>query len=395
AGPAERRVLAARGEPDTVSYALDSPVFSLTFAHGPAEFFYRWGESFRVPLLDELYQRGNFSACVEFTAFTPAPQAPVFPTLPAQPPVSFPPAPQLADFGFDAIAWLAALDAWNAAIAQASAALAAWADTIATLRADYDGELVAYRDALAAYLDDPNADRNAMCGDRYRPETATTREAGFLLDFESVLHADDALSLKLTYYDIRVENLIESIYENSVTGAIGQPGREVRKGFEVEARYDQPSWYARFALTTLDGYIKYGFFENNVDPDIARFTDPGRFELFNVPGDNFNLTLALTPRHGLEIGHRLRVFAPRLVTVDFEPGCVGTLFTNPVCSIFGEQHGYVTSNFFLSWRPHPSLDLRLTVDNALNREFQNAGFGGALGATAPGRDIRASIRLRY
>ncbi|MEQ8494182.1 MAG: TonB-dependent receptor [Gammaproteobacteria bacterium] len=395
AGPAERRVLSARGEPDKVSYALDSPVFSIAFAHGPAEVFYHWGESFRVPLLDELFQRGNFSACVEFTAFARAPTAPVFPALPPQPQVSFPPTPQLADFGFDAVAWLAALDAWNAAVAQATATLAAWAEAIAALRAGYDRDLDAFEDALAAYLDDPNADRNAMCGDRYRPETATTREAGFVLDFDSVLHEADALSLKFTYYDIRVGNLIESIYEDSVTGAIGQPGREVRKGFEVEARYDQPRWYARFALTTLDGYIKYGFFANNVDPDIARFTDPGRFELFNVPADNFNLTLAVTPRHDLEIGHRLRVFAPRLVTVGFEPGCVGTLFTNPVCSVFGEQHGYMTSNFFLSWRPHPSVDLRLTVDNALNKEFQNTGFGGALGAIAPGRDIRASVLLRY
>ncbi len=395
AGPAERRVLEARDEAAAVSFARTSPAFSLAFAQGPAELFFRWSRSFRAPLLDEYYRRGSFSACVEFTDFARSPSAPVFPSLPPQPPVSFPPAPQLADFGFDVGAWLAALDRWNETVAASTAALATWADTIAALRAGYDRDFAAYEQALAAYLADPNADLRAMCGARYRPERATSREAGFVLDFDALVHPADALFVKLTYYDVRVADLLESIYQDSVTGDVSQPGREVRKGFEVEVRYEQPRWYARFALTTLDGYIKYGFFENNVDPDIARFGDPGRVGLFNVPADNFNLTLAATPRHDLEIGHRLRVFAPRSVTVGFQPGCDGTLFTNPVCSIFGEQAGYVTSNFFLAWRPHRAVDLRLTVDNALNKAFENAGFAGALGATAPGRDIRASLLVRF
>lgn len=87
--------------------------------------------------------------------------------------------------------------------------------------------------------------------------------------------------------------------------------------------------------------------------------------------------------------------ATRPVTVGVLPNCPGGLFTNPVCNVLGEQSGYVTSNWFAAWQPSRAMDLRLTIDNALNKEFELSGFGGALGAVAPGRDIRVSVNYRF
>ena len=145
------------------------------------------------------------------------------------------------------------------------------------------------------WLESPTADRNALCAGWYEPETAITREAGFLLEIENLLHRGDLLFTKLTYFDIRVAELLESIYQNTRTGAISQPGREVRKGFEFELRYDAARWFASLAVATLDGYVSYGFFADNANPDVARFGDPGKVPLFNVNGDSVNLTTGLRP----------------------------------------------------------------------------------------------------
>lgn len=378
-----KALLAARGEAARIEFDRSSPAWGASYEYGPATVFYRWNKTFRAPLLDEYYARGSFSSCFEFSAFTRAPTQPESPTLPTAPVV-----PDAAAFP-DIFAFLAALDRYN------TVELPAYLAEVERRLAAFNAALAAYRQALTAYRDDPAADINAMCAGFYQSETAVTREAGFALAFDGVLAWDDRLAAKLTYFDVRVSNLLESIFENARTHEISQPGREVRTGFELELHYDHPRWFADFALGTLDGYFQYNFFADNIDPTVAAFGNPGTTPLFNQPGNTLTFTVGGRPLATVEVGHRLRAVSPRDVTVGVIPNCPGGLFTNPVCNIIGQQAGYITSNWFAAWQPGRRLDVRLTVDNALDRKFQLAGFGGALGAVAPGRDVRLSVSVSY
>jgi hemoglobin/transferrin/lactoferrin receptor protein len=376
-------ILAARGLDEAIDFARTSPSYAFTYALAPVELFYRWSRTFRAPLLDEYFARGSFSSCFDFTLFErpPVPPQLVLPVAPV--------APNLADFGGDILAYLAALAQYTGVdlpnyLAELNAALT-----------DFNQGIAVYEAALQGFPTNPTSQANALCGEFYEPEQAVTREAGIAFGMRDLVTPKDALDAKLTYYDIRVENLLESIHESASTHRISQPGREVRKGFEFELHYLTERWFADFALTTLGGYYQYNFFADNVDPDVARFGDPGTTPLFNQPGDNLSFTLGVRPLWNIEFGHRLRAFSARSVTVGIQPNCAGGLFTNPVCNILGTQSGSITSNFFAAWQPHRRVDLRLTVDNALNKEYELSGFGGALGATAPGRDVRLSLSVTY
>ncbi len=377
-----RALLTARGLDETIGFARNSPSFGLNYGYAPLDVFYRWSKTFRAPLLDEYFARGTFSSCFEFSAFTRNPVPPSL-NLP-QAPVS----PDINDFA-DIFAYLAALTQYN------SVDLPAYLAALTTTIDNFNVAFSAYQTAQAAFLNDPAGEHNAFCGEAYEPERAITREAGFALTFADVLAADDSLLLKLTYYDIRVSKLLESIYENAITHEISQPGNEVRKGFEVELHYAEERWFADFALTTLGGYFQYNFFADNIDASVAALGNPGTTPLFNQPANSLSFTFGVRPGWNVELGHRLRAIDTRAVTVGIIPNCPGGLFTNPVCNIIGRQSGYITSNFFAAWQPAPALDLRLTIDNALNKQFELAGFGGALGATAPGRDVRLSVSYRF
>lgn len=413
-----RALLDARSLEDEIRFSRTTPGFALSFEHGPFSVFYNWRESFRAPLLDEYFARGSFSRCFEFSAFTREPARPrlLLPSAPAvgPPPVvpARPPQPVRSDFppGFAGnlafstalLNWASDLADWEIAFAEWETAFAAWqapllafAEASQTATSEFNAAFAEFEDAFAAYEQDPAAQFNAMCGANYEPETAVTREAGFAVEWDGLLTRDDFAFFKLSYFDVRASNILESIYENAASGVVSQPGREVRNGFEIEVKYERERWFADFNLSTLDGYIEYNFFNDNIDPSVAAFGDPGRTPLFNVPGDSFVFTLGFRPWWNVEVGHRLRATGARRVTVGLIPGCPGALFTNPVCNDIGMQDGYITSNYFLSWQPRDWIDLRLTVDNALNKEFQTNGFGGAIGATAPGRDVRMSVSLRY
>ena len=96
-----------------------------------------------------------------------------------------------------------------------------------------------------AFLVSPTGQFSASCGDHYEPEQAVNHEVGFALTFENLIRDTDRLFAKFTYYDTRVSNLIESIYQDAVTLEVDQPGIEVRKGYEFEFHYDHPILFCR------------------------------------------------------------------------------------------------------------------------------------------------------
>ncbi|MEM7542480.1 MAG: TonB-dependent receptor, partial [Pseudomonadota bacterium] len=375
AGPDSQLLLDARGLDESIKFARTTPAFAANFNYKSVDLFYSWRQAFRAPLIDEYFSQGTFSRCQDFSSFLDIPERPEEqePTLPDPGPI---PADPLL------------IPAWVVAAVARS-------DEEQALRTANEAAVAAWEIAVEEWRVDPLSRERAFCGAFYEPESSNNHEVGFNIDIADLFEMRKTLALKLTYFHVRVENVLESIFENASTGEVSQPGIEVRKGFELELSYSGDRFFSDFNLSTISGYIDYNFFVDNTDPLIASLGIDQPVDLFNVDANNFTFTVGARLPWDIEIAHRLRAYDSRTITTGSNQLCPSALFVNPVCNEFGEQSGYMTSNFFASWRPKRNIDVRLTVDNALNKTYQLAGFGGSIGAIAPGRDVRLSIRLGY
>lgn len=377
--------LRAQGLEVEAGFSRLSPATSLTWTprQGPLSLFYSYSQAFRAPLVDEYFTIGSLSRCQSFSRYV---QPPLPPTAP---PTSFnevPPTPSsypnFADF-------LAALDRFNAALDAFLAAIDRYINDVNT-----------YVDVtLPAYQSNPNAADHALCGADYKPELSFTHEVGAAYEWADLLSPGDELRARLVHYRMRVEQLLESIYQDSVTGAVNQFGVEHRRGYELELDYDSERWFAQLALSLLEGETDLRYFDNNRNDRVARNStaaDRGPQPLHSVPADRLNVTMGHRwPSRNLELGYRLQAIDSRLVVSGTKPGCPTGIFVLPACNVIGTQSGYVLHGAFLRWRPNRHVTLGVTGENLGNHEYLLTGFAGGLGATAPGRDVRMSIAVEY
>lgn len=359
---------------------------------GALSLFYSYAETFRAPLVDEFFTLGALSRCQSFSRHV---QRPAVPAVPAPFALQAPPPPG-APASFPTLAaYLAALERYLAAQAAFDATLAAYLSALDRFNLD----LAAFGDALIAYQANPAAADYAMCADDYAPELAFNHELGAAYEWGDVWLAGDALRVRLVHYRIKVEQTLESIYEDLRTGEIRQLGQERRRGYEFEVDYDAERWFASLALTTLGGEFDLRYFDNNRNALVAAATtaaDRGPQPLNSVPANRLNLTFGHRwPTPALELGYRLQAVDSRLVITGTRDGCPAGLFILPSCNEIGQQSGFVLHGAFVRWQPHRRVSLTLTGDNLTNAEYQLTGFGGGLGITAPGRDIRLGLALEY
>ncbi|MGE0337552.1 MAG: TonB-dependent receptor [Gammaproteobacteria bacterium] len=375
-------LLKAQGRAHEITFSRVSPAVTLTYATPlpELEVFYGYFEAFRPPLVDEYFTIGALSRCQSFSRFAPPPTAPLLPIAPAGPP-AFGAFPDLTSFLAALDAYLRALDAFNLALKR------------------YFADLDAFLVAVETYPTNPDAQPNALCGDDYEPEVAHTHEAGLSWTPRELLLPSDLLATRLAYFETRVEGVLESIFEHGVTGAITQPGREIRRGIELAIDYSAPRWFWQFSLSTLGGHSDLRYFDDNVNPLVADFTtsaDRGRQDLRDVPGNRLNLTAGHRAwGDRLEFGYRLTAIAARRVTVGFKDGCPAGFFVLPACTLTGKQAGYVLHGAFARWSITPNATLRLSAENLTNKSYELPGFAGGPGTVAPGRDIRVTFDWRY
>ncbi len=365
--------LRAQGLADEAGFSRLSPAAGVSWTPRQAalSLFYSYSQAFRAPLVDEYFTLGSLSRCQSFSRYVQRPSIPV-PPMPPGPPESF---PSLVDY-------LTALDAFFAALDR------------------YDIEAAAYDEVtLPAYERNPNAADYALCGADYKPELSFTHEVGAAYEWADVLSAGDALRARLVHYRMRVEQLLESIYQDSVTDEIHQHGVEHRRGYELEIDYAAERWFAQLALSLLEGETDLRYFGNNRNPLVAEnasIADRGPQPLHSVPADRLNVTLGhRLPSWHLELGYRLQAVDSRLVVTGTKPDCPTGIFVLPACNVIGTQSGYVLHGAFLRWRPNSHLTVGVTGENLGNREYLLTGFAGGLGVIAPGRDLRMSIALEY
>lgn len=347
-------ILNAQDRAATADFYQLNPSFNINYNpfSGPFTLFYSYNEAFRAPLIDE-YFATTVTRCKTFNMFKP------LPTLPKR--SNFP---------------------------TGGAGTAAWVDAVNQ-----------FPSALASAKLDPYAQSNAICGDLYKPEESSNHEVGISFIYDGVFDDNDRFSSKFTFFYTQVDHIFESIYQDTVTDKISQPGEEIHHGFELNIRYDSDTYFGSLSLSTLDGYRSLNYFDNNSNPEIAEVTtaaDRGKEDLVDSPADKLIFVIGRKfNRFNFEIGYRLEAFNDRLVTTGIKDGCSGGIFVVPSCNEVGKQKGYVLHDLFATWRPWERTVLRLALDNFINEEYNLPGFGGGRGVIAPGMDIRLSISQQF
>lgn len=221
----------------------------------------------------------------------------------------------------------------------------------------------------------PNAD--------LKPESSETVEVGFGLDFRNVLTGEDRLQGKVSYFESDVSDLInltvDFAYDPTcfappgffpctagTTNSANIAGASL-EGWEAEAAYDAPAWYARAALSTIDGT------DTSTGEDLGTLT-PDRLTL------DAGLKLsALNAR----IGTRVQV------ADEFERRALsgGTL------GVAERRAGYVVLDLYGSWRPEfaPSLRIDAGIDNILDHDYDRV-FAGV---SEPGRNFKIAVSWQF
>lgn len=347
AGDGSKQLLQAQNRLTSLDFTQLKPAFSIDYniLGGPFTLFYNYSEAFRAPLIDE-YFANTVTRCKTFSQFE---RVPTFSEVFAE-----------------------------GIIAPA--------------------DITTYIEGLKKK---PFSQNNALCGDYYEPEQSTNHEVGAYFSYDSIFDDSDRFSSKFTFFYTRVDNILESIYQNTATGKISQPGVEVHHGFEVELNYDSDTYFGSLSLSTLDGYRSLNYFENNSNSSVAEATsaaDQGKEDLYDSPADKLTFTIGrkFNP-YNFEIGYRLKAYDSRSITVGTKDidGCTGGIFVVPSCNEIGKQKGYILHNLFATWRPWRRTALRLNIENFTNTVYSLPGFGGGEGATAPGIDIRLSFSQQF
>lgn len=329
-GQTRTNMIAAGQSPD-LRFVKVSPALALTWRVPASDVSLtaRYNEAFRPPLVDEYFARGSFASRCARTA---------------------PPDLGPAD------------------------------SPVRTVNPLYDpsGIGLPYNAALDL------APANGICGGLYRPQESSNHELTIAWSPQPASAADGRWQARATWYDIHTRHLLQSI--SNVGGSVGQPGRERRKGTELEVSYDGLRSFATLAWSQIDGRI--------TNPVAG--TD---YAIYGVPGDTLSASAGVRGFDGrVEAGLRMRDIGERRASAGNQPTVCsrpGTLFIEGV-GLIGTQFSARVFDLFASWRVTPDALLRLNIDNLTDEVYcLQDGFAGAVGVQAPGRSAKLSLTLRF
>ncbi|MEM8826476.1 MAG: TonB-dependent receptor, partial [Pseudomonadota bacterium] len=217
------------------------------------------------------------------------------------------------------------------------------------------------------------------------PERSDTYEVGAGLDLDSVLFDGDTFTVKGSYYNSEVDDLIGldvnipggcfvpmlAVFEpcgtgpefNNISQNINIANAEI-EGVEVELSYDSDYAYLRGNLTTIDG----------VDEDSGEF-----LEGTLVPNTVFLDGGVKIQSIGLRIGGRLTI------ADDF------TEVNDPL----EVRDDFVVGDIYAVWQPQfaglDGIRLDLGIDNVADTDFEVVSAG----VSQPGRNYKVALSYSY
>lgn len=176
------------------------------------------------------------------------------------------------------------------------------------------------------------------------PEKQRGWEIGFNIAKNDVFLADDSLSLKANYYDMRVENYIAARSTPNGMQYVNLDGKSNVRGFEFEANYD-----ARFAFAG----ISYAHTKTNMPAQT-----PGAGASQYTPDDVVTLTAGT------------RFLEEKLTTgvrYNYVSGGKNATYTGTE-----RTKSYALVDVFANYKFTENVDLTLKVNNVFNKQYKPA-----------------------
>lgn len=213
------------------------------------------------------------------------------------------------------------------------------------------------------------APASGICAPYYEPESSHAFEWGVHSRHPGLLGAGSLVQAKLTAFVNRTDHLLESLMaEPGGSGRLTQPGRERRRGIELEASAAWQGWHTRLAGTHLDG---------------SQFDGLQRTDLIGAPADRAHLSLTRQTRWG-EWGLRWQHVWPR------------RYYTDTARNDTAESPSYRLLGASLRWRMNRQFEAVMTADNLNNaRYLLDNGMNGGPGTQGPGRNLKLSLSAQY
>jgi hemoglobin/transferrin/lactoferrin receptor protein len=237
----------------------------------------------------------------------------------------------------------------------------------------------AFSRCLSVFM--PHGPKSQICGDLYKVQTSESTEMGASYQNSRLFDTNAQLTSKLTYFHIHTSNLLSSLGETT-EGEIVQRGLEKRNGIELETTLGYKVLYARLGYSHIFGDIA-----QDARIKSLRFNAFEDIPLYTAPGDALSLTLGAQITHQLEANISYRKVSERVVVLS---GGNGT----PL--VFGTQDGYELFNAGAHWAYNRNFGLRLIGENLANKQYSLDGaFGGGIGTSAPGRNVRLIAEFTY
>jgi len=235
-----------------------------------------------------------------------------------------------------------------------------------------------------------------ICGELFEPEESTNHDIGLLVQ-KNGLFGNDSLLAKVTYFNTKVENLLETL-NNDINNRTAQTGKEDRDGYEIELNYARENVSLNLAYSEINGDIDALFRNQDTIPVIAssanpNFNAPTKTSIpnYTIPGDTLTLTTKYAvPKYKLELGWRAQYVDERLGLApdDVSNDLVETKFDS-----------YLLHDIWVNWKPFnnkqfSNTTLRFGIDNVTNKRHRTNNDTG-LGNFGVARNVKLTFSLDF
>jgi hemoglobin/transferrin/lactoferrin receptor protein len=238
-------------------------------------------------------------------------------------------------------------------------------------------------------LFNPRAGRFVFVTNRFvpnpdlKPESSETTELGLGLDFRDLITGGDRLQGKVSWFESDVRDLINltvnfafsptcfaaPAFQPCTAGTTNSANIDGARleGWEAEATYDAPLWYARLGASTLEGT------DTATGEDIGTLT-PDRIALdLGLKLDDWNTRLGARIQHAADFERRT--------------------LSGGVLTVTERRGAYTVLDLYASWRPAfaPPLRLDAGIDNVFDENYERVFQG----VSEPGRNFKIAASWQF
>ncbi|CDG23327.1 heme receptor [Xenorhabdus poinarii G6] len=236
-------------------------------------------------------------------------------------------------------------------------------------------------------------------GQRFKPERAKTTEVGFVYDFSQLVDTERYADIKLSYYN----TVIENVFDRDNTYNFSQMDKQKLAGLELQARYDNGSFFTDMGLTynmknkvcdhnsvmRMDSQNRHGI------PECIDGGFPGGYLRTSIqPQYSANLTVGgRLLDEKLELGSRLLYHSKaenkeEKWLMNALPDSYQGQSNNPM-----RWNPVFTVDAYISYQITPAISMELTGTNLTNRYYLDPLTRSMI--PAPGRTFKLSLTSQF